>query len=170
MLPEPKFVRFKKPRNRFRQAGNRFLGSLTGLQSQALQFCAQAAKSTEAESKEKPWCMGPYAGVDYNLSPYVNSRVDSNTFTMGNGQTYARVDFNPMPELTLFPSQRLGFWPRDHKEGVGLPTHLITLIKLSPSSTVHITRCFLLFSLIPGQRSTSWSSSSGSSLLPQLSL
>ena len=22
---------------------------------------------TEAESKEKKWCMGPYAGIDYNL-------------------------------------------------------------------------------------------------------
>ncbi len=38
----------------------------------------------------KTWCMGPYAGVDYN-SLYVNSRVDSNIFTMG----------NPMPESTL---------------------------------------------------------------------
>jgi hypothetical protein len=34
--------------------------------------------------------MGPYAGVDCNLS-YVHSRVDFNTFTMG----------NPMPESTL---------------------------------------------------------------------
>ncbi len=41
--------------------------------------------------------MGPYAGVDYNLT-YVYSRVDSNTFTMGNPMpestlTHARVDF-----------------------------------------------------------------------------
>ncbi len=42
--------------------------------------------------KENHGCMGPCAGVDYNLtSPYVHSRVDSNSFTMG----------NPMPESTL---------------------------------------------------------------------
>jgi hypothetical protein len=43
-----------------------------------------------------------YAGVDYNLSsPYVHSRVDSNTFTMGNPMsestfTYAGVYFSPV--------------------------------------------------------------------------
>jgi hypothetical protein len=35
-------------------------------------------------------------------SPYVYSRVDFNTFTMG----------NPMPESTLSPSQGLWIWPR----------------------------------------------------------
>jgi hypothetical protein len=43
-------------------------------------------------------------------SPYVHSRVDSNTFTMGNrtpdGET-ARVDLNPMPESTLSPRARI---------------------------------------------------------------
>jgi hypothetical protein len=34
-------------------------------------------------------------------SPYVHSRVDSNTFTMG----------NPMPESTLSPCQGLWIWP-----------------------------------------------------------
>jgi hypothetical protein len=47
--------------------------------------------------------MGPYAGVDYNLT--VHSRVVYNTFT------YARVDLNPMPESTLSPSQGLWNWP-----------------------------------------------------------
>ncbi len=37
-------------------------------------------------------------GVDYITSPYAHSRVDSNTFTMG----------NPMPESTFSPSQ--GLW------------------------------------------------------------
>ncbi len=41
--------------------------------------------------QRKTWCMGPYAGVDYNLTLHVYSRVDSNTFNMG----------NPMPESTL---------------------------------------------------------------------
>jgi hypothetical protein len=45
--------------------------------------------------------MGPYAGVDYNLT-YVHFRVDSNTFTMD----------NPMPESTLSPSQGVCIRPR----------------------------------------------------------
>jgi hypothetical protein len=35
--------------------------------------------------------MGPYAEVDYITSPYIHSKDDSNTFTMG----------NTMPESTL---------------------------------------------------------------------
>ncbi len=42
--------------------------------------------------------------------PYVHSRVDSNTFTMG-GQPYARVGLNPVPKSTLSPSQGLWIWP-----------------------------------------------------------
>jgi hypothetical protein len=71
--------------------------------------------TSEAESKEKHGGMGPYAGVTLT-SPYVHSRVDSNTFTIGNPmpesstitlcqsrpEPYARVvDHNPMPESTL---------------------------------------------------------------------
>jgi hypothetical protein len=48
--------------------------------------------------------MGPYVGVDYNLT-YVHSRVDANSFTMG----------NPMPESTLSPSQGLLIWPLAYK-------------------------------------------------------
>jgi hypothetical protein len=36
----PNLYTFKEPRNRFRQAGNRFLGSLKGLQIRALDFQA----------------------------------------------------------------------------------------------------------------------------------
>jgi hypothetical protein len=43
-------------------------------------------------------------------SPYVHSRIDSNTFTMGNPMP-CRVDLNPMPESTLSPSQGLRIWP-----------------------------------------------------------
>jgi len=46
--------------------------------------------------------MGPRAGVDYITSPYVHSKVDSKTFTMGIYMPestltlqYARVDFIP---------------------------------------------------------------------------
>ncbi len=42
-------------------------------------------------------------------SPYVHSRVDYNTFTMNS--PFARVDLNPIPESTLFPSQVLWIWP-----------------------------------------------------------
>jgi hypothetical protein len=42
---------------------------------------------TVPESKEKTWCMGPYAGVDYITSPF----ADSNTFTTG----------RPMPKPTF---------------------------------------------------------------------
>jgi hypothetical protein len=53
--------------------------------------------AAEAESKEKfgVW-LDPMPELTIT-SPYVNSRVDSNTFIMG----------NPMPELTLSPSQEL---------------------------------------------------------------
>jgi hypothetical protein len=55
--------------------------------------------------------MGPYAGVDYNLTvPYVDFKVDANTITMG---PYARVDLNTMPELTLSPNQELRIWSLD---------------------------------------------------------
>jgi hypothetical protein len=65
---------------------------------------------TEAESKEKHGvARGPHAGADYKTSPYVHSRVDFSTFTMG----------NPMPESTLTlcqsrlypPSQGHWIWP-----------------------------------------------------------
>ncbi len=46
-------------------------------------------------------------------SPYFHSRVDSNTFTMGNPTVYARIDLNPLQELTWRPSQRLWIWPQD---------------------------------------------------------
>jgi hypothetical protein len=50
---------------------------------------------SEAESKEKTWCMGPYAGVDYNptLCP-LQSRLQ-HTY---HGKPYARVDRNPLPK------------------------------------------------------------------------
>jgi hypothetical protein len=40
-------------------------------------------------------------------SLYVHSSIDFNTFTMGIGQPYARVDLDPMLESTLSPSQGL---------------------------------------------------------------
>jgi hypothetical protein len=52
---------------------------------------------------------GPYAAVDYITSFFVDSRVDSNTFTLG--QRYARVGLNPKPESTFSLSQGLRVRP-----------------------------------------------------------
>jgi hypothetical protein len=66
----------------------------------------------ETEFKEKHGVWDPMLELTMTItSPYVHSRVDSNTFTMGIGQPYARVDLNPTPESTLFPSQGFWIWP-----------------------------------------------------------
>jgi hypothetical protein len=49
--------------------------------------------------------MGPYAGVDYNLTLCRLQYIYH-----GLRQPYDRVDLNPMSELTLSPSQGLGLW------------------------------------------------------------
>ncbi len=43
-------------------------------------------------------------------SPYAESRVDSNTFTMGNPMPESTL-LNPMPELILSSSKWLRIWP-----------------------------------------------------------
>ena len=55
-----------------------------------------------AESKQKRGVWDPMPELSIT-SPYVHSRVDSNTFTMG----------IPMPESTLSPSQGLWIWPQE---------------------------------------------------------
>ncbi len=54
----------------------------------------------------KKTCMGPYAGV---LSSTITSPVQCPLQHMYQGQTYARVALNPMPESTLSPIRDLGF-------------------------------------------------------------
>ncbi len=49
-----------------------------------------------------------YAGVDYNLTLF---RLQSRLQQIYHGQPYARVDLNPMQELTLSPSKGLRIWP-----------------------------------------------------------
>jgi hypothetical protein len=61
---------------------------------------------TEAEFKEKYGVWDPMPELTIT-APYVDSRFDSNTFTM-DGQPYARVDLYPLPESPLFPSQGFG--------------------------------------------------------------
>ncbi len=64
------------------------------------QFHSRDTKCIQRET----WYIGPSAGVDYSItSPYVDSRVDSNTCTT----------VNPLfPDSTLSPSQGLRIWPR----------------------------------------------------------
>ncbi len=71
-------------------------------------FCLHVQRPNPKKNK---MCMGPYDGVDYSLtnSPYVHSRVDSNTFTMD----------NPMPESTLTLCQ-VPFYPTVRDFGFGL--------------------------------------------------
>jgi hypothetical protein len=53
--------------------------------------------------------MGPYAGVDYNLTLYpLQCRLQH----IYHGQPYSRADRNPMPESTLSPGQGLWIWPQ----------------------------------------------------------
>jgi hypothetical protein len=52
--------------------------------------------------------MGPYAGVDYNLTLCALQSRLQHIYQA----THARVDLNPMPESTLSPSQGLWIWPQ----------------------------------------------------------
>jgi hypothetical protein len=77
----------------------------------------------EAESKEKDGVWDPMPELTIT-SPNVPSRIHSNTFTMGIGQPYARVDLNPVPESTLTLHQSRLYTPvRDF--GFGLRTALL---------------------------------------------
>jgi hypothetical protein len=71
---------------------------------------------TEAESKEKhsEWDPMPELTI---TSPYA---LQSRLQCMYHGQFYAKVDRNPVPESTLFPSQGLWIWPQMLKGGDGL--------------------------------------------------
>ncbi len=75
--------------------------------------------SSRGRIQRKPWRMGAYAGVNYNLTFYVHSRVDSNTFTMG----------NPVPEstLTLWQSR---LYPLARDIGFGLRSDCIGTFSL----------------------------------------
>jgi hypothetical protein len=58
--------------------------------------------------QRKTWCMGPCAGVDYNLTLCL---LQSRLQHIYHGQPYARVDLNPMSESTLSPNKGLWIWP-----------------------------------------------------------
>jgi hypothetical protein len=59
--------------------------------------------------QRKTWCMGPFAGVDYNLTL---CRLLSRLQHIHHGQPHTWVDLNPIPESTLSPCQGLRIWPQ----------------------------------------------------------
>jgi hypothetical protein len=80
--------------------------------------------------------MGPYAGVDFFLtSPYVHSRVDSNTCTMG----------NPMPESALTLCQRRLYAP---VKDLGFGLYTISLYTVILKKTKCCRRLCLMLSQI----------------------
>ncbi len=76
-----------------------YLGSLRGSRSYLNDIFEKKRQSgySEAESKEKTWCIGPCAVYDYNLTL---CRRQSRLQHIYHGQPFARVDLNPMPEPT----------------------------------------------------------------------
>ncbi len=64
---------------------------------------------SEAESKRKTWCMGPYTGVDYNNLILCQFQSRLQHIYHVNGQP-------PMPESTLPPGQGLWIWPLNSRE------------------------------------------------------
>jgi hypothetical protein len=63
-------------------------------------------KISRGRIQRKTWCMGPYAGVYYNLTLCPLQRRLQHIYQW---LPYARVDTSPMPESILFPSQWLWF-------------------------------------------------------------
>jgi hypothetical protein len=56
--------------------------------------------------QRKIWCLGPFAGVDYNLT---FCPLQSGLQHVYHGQSYARVDLNPMPKSAYSPVRDFGF-------------------------------------------------------------
>ncbi len=78
--------------------------------------------------------MGPYTGVDYNLALCpVQSRLQH--ICHGFGQPYARVDNNPMPESTLYPSQGPWIW-----SAAGLLVSTLVRLSMGKDDTHQYTR------------------------------
>jgi hypothetical protein len=64
--------------------------------------------------QRKTWCMGPYAGVAYNLTLFPLQSPLQHIYH-GHWATLCQSQpYNPMPESTLTPSQglcpRMDFW------------------------------------------------------------
>jgi hypothetical protein len=75
----------------------------------AAQIPSCRAEEYRGRILRKTWCMGPYAGVDYNLTLCPLQIRLQHIYP---GQPSARVGLNPTPESTLSPSQGLWIWPQ----------------------------------------------------------
>jgi hypothetical protein len=86
--------------------------------------------------------MGTYAGADYNLTLCpLQSRLPTH-LPWACGQPYARVD-NPMPELTISPSQGIWIWPRSSvcgKNGVWIHRVTSTFLWFNHGNPIFICR------------------------------
>jgi hypothetical protein len=79
--------------------------------------------------QRKTCCMGPYAGVDFNLTICpLQSRLQQ----IYHGQPYARVDLNPMPGSILSHSQGLWIWPQECR------LHQSSIKKAKEHSTISV--------------------------------
>ncbi len=93
--------------------------------------------------QRETWCMGPYAGADYNLTLCL---LQSRLQHIQHGQPYAKVDLNPVPESTLSPSQGLWIWPLVYIRELWKISRLVSLksIVLFASTYLHnVTRLFI---------------------------
>jgi hypothetical protein len=86
---------------------------------------------TVPESKEKTWCMGPYAGVDYNLTFCRLQHIY-------HGQAYAKTDLYLMLVSTSSPSQGLWIWPQ-------CDTNALHLLYCNHATIFTPTRCSIHF-------------------------
>jgi hypothetical protein len=83
--------------------------------------------------------MGPYAGADYNLTPFVHSTVDSTTFTMD----------NPMPESTLTLCQiRLYATVPDYGFGLRIQSRSAVSCQLPMHADLQILKFFHFYLFI----------------------
>jgi hypothetical protein len=90
--------------------------------------------------QRKTWYMGPYAGVNYNLTVSPLQRRLQHIYY---GQPFARVDLSPIYQSRLYPpSQGLWIWPLFSKSmsayvlllgGGGVVPNLRQKIRLRPN-------------------------------------
>ncbi len=101
-------------------------GVIGGSESHEFHYPAGIGETeTWGRIQRKTWCMGPYAGVDYNR-PFC--LLQSRLQCIYHGQPYARVDLNPLPESTLSRSQGFRIWPqREWKRRAEMGAWLCTL-------------------------------------------
>ncbi len=93
----------------------------------------------EVESKEKHGVWDPMPDLTIT-SPYVHSRVDSNTFTMGNPMPVEKST-SILCQSRLYPPVRdLGFGLSPRMRAVPITNYAKTTLHYSPSSSMRLVR------------------------------